>query len=254
LGRARRQYQGATAWRPFWLVLVTCGLAVVYARRWVQKTDSPASTQPPGEDTLKLALQENFNHARHQETQRERYNTVYWFLWAAVLAYVGRQGDFLGNLHQNAFLFAFLAAISIATLVTSLKFNAEFANHLSSVAAIATRLGLNSSTTRQEANSNRPLPYPEFRGYLALPLSFPIYLNVGAWLSIIYCVGLALAVFLMVYGLTDARLTAVVYTAVAATTGLTVCCVMYVLMNRGVARRRPRMGRTGAPRSGNGEQ
>lgn len=33
---------------------------------------------------LEKALQENFNHARHQETLRERYMTIYWFLWAAV--------------------------------------------------------------------------------------------------------------------------------------------------------------------------
>src|SRR2546426_12287209 len=83
---------------------------------------------------LERALQENFNHARHQETQRERYMALYWLLWAAVLAYVGRQGDFANKLAENRYIFGFLSIMSLATLIVNLKWNAEFANHMTAAA------------------------------------------------------------------------------------------------------------------------
>lgn len=103
----------------------------------------------PEPSSLEKALQENFNHARHQETQRERYMSLYWLLWAAVLALVGRQGDFFDQVPKNSPIFGFLGVMSLATLVLNLKWNAEFANHMAAVAAIANKLRLNRSTLTQ---------------------------------------------------------------------------------------------------------
>lgn len=193
----------------------------------------PQAGKPEEQDTegaLEKALQENFNHARHQETQRERYMTMYWFLWAAVLAYVGRQGQFETMLAQNKFIFGFLVIMSFATLIVNLKWNAEFANHMAA-AAIAKRLGLNYSTKGQEQTPNAPLPYPEFRGYMGLPLKFPVYMSVGAWLSIIHCFGLALSVWLFVYGLTDLN-TSLLLGLLFGAIGVLTCIRMYVQMQR----------------------
>lgn len=112
------------------------------------------------DSVLEKALQENFSHARHQETQRERYMSMYWLFWAAVSAYVGHEGEFASKVAENTPVFGFLTIMSFATLIVNLKWNAEFANHIAAIAAIADRLGLNRSTPAkpQHATSRFPIP------------------------------------------------------------------------------------------------
>ena len=193
----------------------------------------------PENSALEKALQENFNHARHQETQRERYMALYWFFWAAVLAYVGRQGDFASKVAENWFIFGFIAIMSLATLILSLKWNAEFANHMAAAAAIADTLRLNCSTQTQVQTPNWPLSYPEFSGYMALPLKLPLYLNVAPWLSAIYCLGVALSVGLFMYGLTHRVLGFLLFGGLALAGAGALCYAMYVLMQRRVETRTP---------------
>jgi hypothetical protein len=197
---------------------------------------------PPTPNALEKALQENFNHARHQETQRERYMTIYCSLWAVVLAYVGREGDFAGHVEQNKFIFMLLGIMSFATLILNLKWNAEFANHMAAAAAAATGLGLNRSTEQQIQMPNWPLSYPEFTGYMALPLKFPMPLNVGPWLSLIYCLGLALSFSLVTYGLTRCLSVSLAIGGVAGASGFAVCVVMYRHMRKAIESRAPSHG------------
>jgi len=190
----------------------------------------------PQNSALEKALQENLNHARHQETQRERYMALYWFLWAAVLGYVGRQGDFASNVPKNWFIFGFLAIMSVATLIANLKWNAEFANHMAAAAAIADTLDLNRPTQTRVETPNRSLLYPEFTGYMALPLNLPLLLRVGPWLSAIHCLGVALSVGLLMYGWTCWR---VLLGGLAGACALAVCFWMHVLVQRRVKTRTP---------------
>jgi hypothetical protein len=70
-----------------------------------------------------------------------------------------------------------------------------------------------------------------------------VYLNVGAWLSVIHCFGFALSVWLSVYGFIHARKWSVVVSfllgVAAFVFGLAVCYVMFRLMKRGIETRTP---------------
>jgi len=193
----------------------------------------------PQNSALEKAFQENLNHARHQETQRERYMALYWLLWAGVLGYVGRQGDFASKVAENKWIFGFLSIMSLATLIINLKWNAEFANHMAATAAIADRLGLNRSAAPAQG-ANWPLSYPEFTGYMALPLKFPLLLNAGPWLSGIHCLGVALSVWLFVYGWTSWVSGSLLAGSLAGVAVGALSYWMYVLMRRGVQARMPR--------------
>ena len=199
--------------------------------------------EPNISNSLEKALQENFAHARHQEIQRERYMALYWILWAAVLAYVGEKGNFASSVADNYYLFGFLSVMSFATLIVNLKWNAEFANHMAAAAAIADKLTLNSSTPEQARTANWPLPYPEFTGYMALPLKFPIYLNVGAWLSVIHCFGFALSICLFSFGPTHSVLGSLFLGLLAGGVALAICYRMYTLMRQGLDIRIPKDSR-----------
>lgn len=114
---------------------------------------------------------------------------------------------------------------------------------MAAAAAIAKRLKINYSTSGQEAAPNNPLPYSEFRGYMALPLKFPVYLNVGAWLPIIYCLRFALAVWLFVYGFIGGTLIPLLLGSLAEITSLMICFGIYTLMKRELEARTPRLQR-----------
>ena len=193
----------------------------------------------PENDVLEKALAENFNHARHQETQRERYMSLYWLIWAAALAYIGRQGDFSTKLAENTPIFTFLLVMSLATLVLNLKWNAEFTNHMAAISAIAARLHLNRTTQKQAEPTNWPLPYPEFTGYMALPLKVPFLLNVGPWLSGIHCIGFMLSAGLLTYSLTKSALMSYIAFGLAAVLSIILCSQMYLHMKRAVTARAP---------------
>ena len=200
----------------------------------------------PENSALEKALQENFNHARQQELQRERYMTQYWFLWAAVLAYVGRQGDFASKLAENKFIFGLLFIMSLANLIVNLKWNAEFANHMAAAAAIADTLNLNRSTQTQVMTPNWPLSYPEFTGYMALPLKLPLLFSVAPWLSAIHCLGIAISGGLFVYGLTHWIPGFLLFGGLALAGALVASYAMYVLMQQRVKTRTPSRPQRGA--------
>jgi hypothetical protein len=164
---------------------------------------------------------------------------LYWLIWAAVLAYVGRQGDFASQVAENKWIFGFLSIMSFATLIVNLKWNAEFANHMASAAAVSDRLGLNRPIQPQAQTPNWPLPYPEFTGYMALPLKFPLLLNVGPWLSGIHCLGVALSVWLFLYGWTCSVIWSIVVGILAGAGAIVLSYRMYVLMQREVQARTP---------------
>ncbi len=210
------------------------------------------------ESHLQIALQENFNHARHQETQRERYMAWYWTLWAAAFAYVGRQGTFCEQVAPNAPIFTFLAVMSFVALVATLKWNTEYANHIAAIAAIAQKLGLNTPTPGQKKIEKTVLPYPEFVGYLALPLNFPLLLNVGVVLSLVHCMAAGLSVALASYGFTLCRSMAIVIGGTAAVVALFICHFFKGRMEIGVPARMPQdlpdtveTSQNGDPPSGN---
>jgi len=162
-----------------------------------------ASAGPSGEKELDLfkVLQENFSHARHQENLRERQNNVYWVMWGALLSFVYSKQ---GNVGEYPLLFVFLFVVSIAVLLSTLKWTAEYGNHVAAVAIIAQRLGLNAPVTNPVATAKgrSPLPFVEFTGVMALPLRFPIALTVGAWMCGAHSFGIAAAAGLAVYGFT----------------------------------------------------
>jgi hypothetical protein len=192
--------------------------------------------EQPVPGSLETALQENWNHARHVENLRERYNSFYWFLWAAILSYVGRKGDFGNNIQENKYLFGLLAVMSFAVLLTTLKWNAEFANHMAAVSACARKLRLNGDKNDASSKWN-PLPYPEFVGYMGLPLKFPLPLNVSVWLALINCLGLAIAVFLFFFGWTWSLKTSLVFGGLAGFIGVSLCYWMYRTMKKEITNR-----------------
>jgi hypothetical protein len=193
-----------------------------------------STAEQPLAGSLETALRENWNHARHVENLRDRYNSLYWFLWAAILSYVGRQGDFGARIQENKYLFGLLAVMSFAVLLTTLKWNAEFTNHMAAVSACARKLQLNAD---KNIGANDPLPYPEFVGYMALPLKFPLPLNVSVWLALIHCLGLALAVFLFFLGWTGSLKTSLVLGNVAGLIGVILCYWIYRTMKKEITKR-----------------
>src|SRR5438046_6843771 len=100
----------------------------------VSHADSTVVEPTTATSLLEKALSENFAHARHVETQRERYISLYWLLWAGLVAYIGKAGGqpqvgFFDAAAEHPEIFGFLSLISLATLILNLKWNAEFANH-----------------------------------------------------------------------------------------------------------------------------
>jgi len=110
-------------------------------------------------DLLEKILTENFYHARHQENQRERNIIWYWAIWSAILAYIGRDGAFIDKIDDNYYIFLLLAIISFASLLSTLKWSAEFANHISAIALISEKLGLNKLSNEGVLSNNSPLPF-----------------------------------------------------------------------------------------------
>jgi hypothetical protein len=169
----------------------------------------------PTPEALLVALEENWCHARHQETLRERQNAVYWVAWGAVLAFVASSGHSpfdpdLAPENRATFSLVFfvMGLFSAVTLGTTLKWSAEFANHVTAAFESASALHLIAPITDAGGESHgsksgrtnprkisapsrgRFLPYPEFRGYMALPLDLPLIFNVAPAMLVLQVVGL----------------------------------------------------------------
>lgn len=166
----------------------------------------------PTAAALIAALQENWLHARHVENLRERQNYLYWVAWGAILAYLASSSGARSTISgpDLTWLFVLMAVFSAVALSTSLKWTAEFGNHIAAVYYAAEELGLNKPAQMTDASPTRgirgkvrmfwstrwALPYPEFRGYMALPLDLPIFLSVGPTMIVWQTIGLAVAIFL----------------------------------------------------------
>ena len=192
-------------------------------------------------ESLRLALQENFNHARHQENQRERYLTLYWLLWGAIIYFMAEKGTLIPKcgVLEYAYVFGFLSVLSFIALIVNLKWNAEFANHIATAAAIAIKLNLNKKISIEEGISKKLLPYSEFSGYLSLPMKFPVGLNVSAWLSAVLCGGVGISAGLSVFHLSSLSLTSLIIGIVFFLVGLGISFKMYSLMKKNLKTRIP---------------
>jgi hypothetical protein len=163
----------------------------------------------PARESLLAALHENWAHARHQEQVRERHNYLYWVSWAAVVAFAGTQHLALSDVAM-APLYVFLMLFSVVAVLATLKWTAEFSNHIAAVYKTSRKLRLIrpdpapevTSRFRWFASVKPALPYPaHLKGYMALPLDMPIYLNVGATMAIVQALGFAASVALFVWSL-----------------------------------------------------
>ena len=158
-------------------------------------------------ESLFLALQENFAHARHQEALREKVVAVYWTAWGATVGFVYAK---TGSFSDYPVLFVLLALVSLPVLLGTLKWSFEFGNHIAAISALSLVLHLNHlQTTGRNKKPNDSsltvddyLPFSEFRGYVALPLRTPLYLNVAVTLIGLECIGFALSSAIAAYGFT----------------------------------------------------
>jgi hypothetical protein len=155
----------------------------------------------PTPESLRLSISENWEHARHAQDLRDRLTNLYWVSWGAVLAYLHATTTGANPLSSKeaGFIFGLLALLSALVLSSTLKWTAEFANHVAGVYHASVALGL--VTPRKDVtvqgwfnqilSGGASLPYPPFRGYMALPLNMPVILNVGPAVTVIVSVGLA---------------------------------------------------------------
>ena len=164
----------------------------------------------PTPESLRLSISENWQHARHAQELRDRLNNLYWVSWGAVLAYmhVTASGSNPVSPQESALIFGLLALFSALVLSATLKWTAEFANHVAGVYHSSLALGLvafdrkaegekaakKKTWLRQILAGGASLPYPEsVRGYMALPLNLPVIFNVGPAITIIVSVGLSIS-------------------------------------------------------------
>lgn len=164
----------------------------------------------PSDESLRLGVSENWQHARHAQELRDRLNNLYWVSWGAVLAYlhVTSSGSNPVSQEEYALIFGLLALFSALVLSATLKWTAEFANHVAGVYHSSLALGLVSvdkdaehddaakpkTWLRQILRGGASLPYPRsVRGYMALPLNLPVIFNVGPAITVIVSAGLSIS-------------------------------------------------------------
>lgn len=172
--------------------------------------EAPREEKLPSPESLRLSISENWQHARHAQELRDRLNNLYWVSWGAVLAYlhVASSGSNPVSPEQQALIFFLLALFSALVLSATLKWTAEFANHVAGVYHSSLALGLVSvdkdskiekgakgkSWLRQILRGGASLPYPRsVRGYMALPLDMPVVFNVGPAITVIVSIGLSIS-------------------------------------------------------------
>ncbi len=140
-------------------------------------------------------LEENFNHERHQEIQRNKLNHLYFLIWGTIIGLYGKYPK--SFLEDFSWLFVFLSIFSLIVFINTLKWNAEFMNHICAAAKIVFDIKINVIQKDNEKSSilkrlifriplfSSPVPYPHFSGYIALPLHMPIFANVSVLYTII---------------------------------------------------------------------
>ena len=91
----------------------------------------------PSEKSLIEALNQNWQHARHQENERLWFTNIYALLVAGVLVFLGQFG-----FDKHYYLVLFLLIFSIFGLIVTLKTSYEFSNHMNAIKKIIEKLHL----------------------------------------------------------------------------------------------------------------
>ena len=99
-------------------------------------------------EVILKCLEENFKHARHQEIQRNKLNYLYFVVWGAILSL------YASGLSERTLLFVFCFLFIFSTIVffATLKWNAEFTNHISAIARISFDLNINNEEENKMDN------------------------------------------------------------------------------------------------------
>jgi hypothetical protein len=202
----------------------------------MEPTSVPSPSRISNETLIKI-LAENLSHARHQEVMRERQNNLYWALWAGSLAFVFKGGE--TGLSTHSGLFVLIAAISFCVLLTSLKWNAEFGNHIAAAAKIGEFLEINKVRLDLKDSDQPWLPYDEFTGVMALPLRFPMQMSVGPWISVLHCIGFGTAIYLAILGFVGDQIVAGISGIIAVIAGVILCKSIFDRMKSGIKSRTP---------------
>ena len=159
-------------------------------------------------EILIICLKENFNHARHQEIQRNKLNHLYFLIWGTIIGLYGKYPN--SFLEDFSWLFVFLSIFSLIVFINTLKWNAEFMNHICAAAKIVFDAKINVIQKDNERSGilkrlisritlfSSPVPYPHFSGYMALPLHMPIFVNVSVLYTIIQSLGICISTTLTI--------------------------------------------------------
>lgn len=131
------------------------------------------SEDQPSTCSLLAALEQNWEHARHEENLRLAYFTFYWVALASAIAFAVEKGQSKGLMALADFwlVFFLLGLVSVFTLLAVIKASEEFRNHVRAAQWIAENLKLNVPVS--------PGSQPDimFKGFMALPLPLPIRVN-----------------------------------------------------------------------------
>jgi len=92
----------------------------------------------PSEQALLTAMEQNWEHARHQENQRLNLFNIYAVLVAGIIYVVG----LINEVWIRLLLIYFLAFLSVSIYLAFLKWNAEFSNHIAAIQSISRELRL----------------------------------------------------------------------------------------------------------------
>lgn len=131
----------------------------------------------PTEDALIAALHENWDHARHIESQRTSMANIYFLVISGLVAVLLSILKFFPeNINSLGILFIglcllYIGAFSFGFYCIFIKHDIEFGNHIAHISWIAQKLKLN----RYENIGDSGAINDEYRGYMGLPLNIPIY-------------------------------------------------------------------------------
>ncbi|MEM2971801.1 MAG: hypothetical protein QW270_05195 [Candidatus Bathyarchaeia archaeon] len=147
---------------------------------------SASAAKRPTEKSLLEALKQNWEHARHVETQRQQQFYVFIVLFGAVTTILNSQKDIsLLTLSNFWPVFLFLAIILLLMSRNITKWNIEFGNHIRAIQWIAEKLALIQPLSNERKKQIEESKYSEeekiklkkdamFQGYIGLPLPLPI--------------------------------------------------------------------------------
>lgn len=137
-----------------------------------QMTDKEAKERAdavgePSQGALLAALEQNWLHARHQESQRFWLLNVYLLITLGIVSLISAKGFFTIT---AVISLVFLFILSLSVFLVLIKLNAEFSNHIRAVQWIAEKLKLIKAIESGKSVDKKIM----FKGFMALPLPLPI--------------------------------------------------------------------------------